>query len=159
MAYDKRKWMFLVISGQNTLCSTQAVEKEQEPPSLLQESNGKDKDNSRTAELSTRQSLRYLPLSCQGWCWGLPGRCRGHTHCPASAAATLITFGEKHNHSTVIPPHFRVCSAHCFLLSLLLIVTGNLFKSLASIFISKRTQLLPRHYFYFFYCLNYSLNC
>lgn len=91
-----------------------------------------------------------------------------HTHCPASAAATLITFGEKHNHSTVIPPHFSVCSAHCgvtlsvlpsFLLSLLPIVTGNLFKSLASIFISKRTQLLPRHYFYFFYCLNYSLNC
>lgn len=33
--------------------------------------------------------------------------------CPASAAATLITFGEKYNHSTVILPHFRVCSAHC----------------------------------------------
>lgn len=93
-----------------------------------------------------------------------------HTHCPASAAAALTTCGEKHNHSPVILPHFRECSAHCgvtqsvrtahsSLLSLLPIVTGNLFKPLAAAFISKRTQLLPKHYFYFFYCLNYSLNC
>lgn len=77
---------------------------------------------------------------------------------------------ERHNYPPAILPHFRQCSAHCgvkqsvstahsSLLSLLPTVTGNLFKSLASVFISKRTQLLPRHYFYFFYCLNYSLNC
>ena len=103
MAHDKGKWMFLAISGQNTLCSTRAMEKEQEPVlSLLQakQREGQGKYQGPAAGTTQHEAIPQIPTRC-------PARVNAedqlvdaerstNTHCPASAGARWITFGEKY---------------------------------------------------------------
>lgn len=124
--------MFLAISGQNELCSTQAVEKEQEKSCSGMQWEGQD--NTQSSAQGNPPDIPQCPA--RGDAEGHLADAEAHTHCSASAAAGLITAGEGHNYSAVILPHFRQCCAHCgvtqsvktahsSLLSRLLTVTGN----------------------------------
>lgn len=106
------------------------------------------------------------PSVLQRWCRESPVRCRGPNPLPCFSCCRTDHIWRE---TQLLSCNFRQCFAHCgvtqsvrtahsSLLSPLPAVTGNLLKSFVSVFTSKRTKLLPRHYFYFFYCLNY-FNC
>lgn len=80
--------MFLAISGQNK--PLYSSRREGTSTVFFRKAKGR----SGTIWGSQSSAQGNPPATCQGWCWGFPGRCRAHTHCPASAAAGLISFGE-----------------------------------------------------------------
>lgn len=88
VAHDKRQWMFLATSGQNK--PLYSSRREGTSTVFFRKAKGR----SGTIWGSQSSAQGNPPATCQGWCWGFPGRCRAHTHCPASAAAGLISFGE-----------------------------------------------------------------